>query len=188
MRLFVAAYPPPDFAEQLVAATAKLADQPGWPRQRTLTPDTVHLTLQFVGETDPRQVDVVAESVAHACAGLRAVATAVERLIVLPEHGPARLIAAECASPRGLTELHARLARRLARNPRSRSAEGFLPHMTLARFVAPAQTEMVRNGMPTLPASVSTPFTIAEVRLMRSVLKPHGAVHTPIARVTFQSE
>src|SRR5689334_14963030 len=89
LRLFVAAYPPSSVVEQLLGL---VADVPGL---RVTAPEQLHLTLQFIGDTLPRELEDVTESVRRAAAGLGTAAVSVQRLITLPERGRPRLIAAE---------------------------------------------------------------------------------------------
>jgi 2'-5' RNA ligase len=168
----VAAYPPPEVAKALLDQLAALS-----PRDIRLSPpEQVHLTLQFIGDTDVRDLPGVRESVERAAAGLAAASVEVVGLISLPERGRARLVAAELEAHATLLELHRRLALRLARNARERSAERFLPHMTLGRFAA--------GSGERIEAAVAEPrrFVVPEVVLVQSILKPRGAEHRPVAR------
>jgi 2'-5' RNA ligase len=174
LRLFVAAYPPPDVARALVDHVAAMPLR----SFRVSPAEQVHLTLQFIGDTDLREVDAVQESVQRAASGLPPASVAVSTLISLPERGRARLVAAELTPHPTLLELHRRLALRLATNARERSSDRFLPHMTLGRY-AGGSGERVQASLPR-PLS----FEVCEVALVKSVLRPQGAEHAPLA--TFQ--
>ncbi|MCC6427093.1 MAG: RNA 2',3'-cyclic phosphodiesterase [Phycisphaerales bacterium] len=176
VRLFVAVYPPVSVAERLLAAIEMLV----LPKHKPTVVEQVHLTLRCIGETDVRQLDEVRESVARSVAGIGAFELTPMRLISLPERGPARLIACEMDLPAALAEIHRRLAHRLARNTRERAGERFLPHATLCRFGSP--TAGVRVEAPVEVGS----FEIDQVRLMRSVLRPGGALH--VAEAVFGLE
>jgi 2'-5' RNA ligase len=132
LRVFVAAYPPAGTARTLADAAAALA----LPAHRATPPDQVHLTLQFVGDVDPRDLDALLESAERAAAAVSPLAVAPDRLVTLPERGPARLVAAAAPAVPALAELVLRLAARLAREP---SRSPYLPHLTLLRFRAPAR-------------------------------------------------
>src|SRR5688572_27304408 len=130
LRLFVGIYPPREVAEAMLNAMAELK----LPAHRPTLCEQVHLTLQFIGDTPARELDATIESVERGAAGLSAFELSAERLIQLPERGPARLVAAQTDAPPTLVELHRRLAMRLARNVRDRNEERFRPHLTLCRF------------------------------------------------------
>jgi 2'-5' RNA ligase len=166
-RLFVAAYPPPALARAALERIGSL----GLPEHRATPGEQVHLTLQFIGDTDPRELDAVRESVARSASGLAAFELTPARLITLPKRGPSRLVALETDAPPGVLELHRRLAHRLASETRKDAADRFLPHLTLCRFRRPARGVRVDEGVEL------DPFVVPEIRLMRSVLRPEGAEH-----------
>jgi len=168
LRLFVAIDPP---VEARRAMVERLATVPIDPRHRATPPDQVHLTVQFIGDTEERELPEVMESVHRAASGIGAFSLTPRRLISLPERGPVRLIALETDAPAPLVELHRRLAMRLARSPRAKAADRFLPHLTLCRFSGEASAEPVDEPV-SLPA-----FAVASIRLMKSILRPQGAEH-----------
>jgi 2'-5' RNA ligase len=170
LRLFVAAYPPPDLASKLLDLLASLK-----PRNlRFSPPDHIHLTLQFIGDTDPRQLSEVHESVERAASGLQPATVTVTKLISLPERGRARLVAAALDPHPMLLELHRRLVLRLAKNAKERSADRFLPHMTLGRY--PNTGDRLEAPVQSAPA-----FEVFQIVLVQSFLRAEGAEHRPVA-------
>jgi 2'-5' RNA ligase len=167
LRLFVAAYP----AREVVASLqeARRAVAPAGVRE--VAPGQVHLTLQFIGPVEPRDLERVEESVGAACRGVGAFELRPQRLISLPARGPVRVIAAETDAPAQLIELHRRLAQRLARDARQDPADRFMAHVTLARAQAGASAARVDA-----PVGCG-PFRVDRVVLVRSVLRPEGAEH-----------
>ncbi len=165
LRLFVAAYPPRNVAEALLARLARLPDS----AKRTGA-EQVHLTLYFAGDRPSHALGAVCESVMRACAGIGPVRARVKGLVLLPEKTP-RLVAAELEECGVLRELHDRLQRRLAGEGRGRG-ERFLPHMTLARF-----GPMGAAGWTPESSAESTEFLVPSVALVKSVLRPEGARH-----------
>ncbi|HYE63015.1 MAG TPA: RNA 2',3'-cyclic phosphodiesterase [Phycisphaerales bacterium] len=172
LRLFVAAYPPPDLAASLLAHTAAL----NIPGAKPVAQDQLHLTLQFIGDTDPRDMNTVRESVARSVSGLPPAVLRVERLQTMPPRRP-HLIAAILDPNPTISELHRRLALRLARN--KEKSRPYLPHMTTARFRDTRQPEVKGHLNP------APEFTVTEVLLVRSVLKSSGAEHHVEARFEF---
>jgi 2'-5' RNA ligase len=171
LRLFVAAYPPLEVARALLDQLAAMSLRD----IRLSPPEQVHLTLQFIGETDTRELSEVRESVERAVAGLAPATVEVTGLISLPERGRARLVAAELEAHPTLLELHRRLAQRLARSARERSADRFLPHMTLGRFPAGS------SSRAEAPVPRPLRFEVGEAVLVQSILRPEGAEHRSVA-------
>lgn len=175
MRLFVAVYPPVESARGIV----ELLRGVELPEHRLVPPEQVHMTLQFIGDTDERQLAEVMESVERAAAGVEAFSLRPRELMCLPESGDARLVAIETDAPAGLLEIQRRLAAKLARNPRDR--QRFLPHMTVCRFRNGARVWRVERR-----AVEVEPFAVREIRLMESVLRPGGAEHREVGRAVLE--
>jgi 2'-5' RNA ligase len=173
LRLFVAVYPPAADAHAMLRAMRRLRPPP----HRETPVEQVHLTLQFIGEVERRDLGDVIESVERSASGLEPFALRPERLITLPERGRPRLIAARTDTPSSLLELQRRLATRLARNARARAGDRFMPHFTLCRFTHGADPEPLEEVLR-LRA-----FRVEAVHLVRSVLMPEGAEHAPVHQV-----
>ncbi len=179
LRLFVAAYPNASWAAE---ALRLLEGIPLPPRARTTPADALHLTLQFIGDTSDKDLPAVIESVERSAAGIAAFDLTPVRLIALPQRGQARLIALELDAPAPMMELQSRLVARLARNPRAKKADRFLPHLTLCRF----DPTPVPEGLPR-PANLRS-FHVDAIRLMRSVLTFAGAEHTTMRRIALTKD
>lgn len=173
LRLFVAVYPPAEAVGEWLRALSGMSLAP----HRVTSPEQVHLTLQFIGAVPESRLRDVEESVRRCVAGVGSFALEPRRMISLPRRGPARLVALETSAPAGLLEVQRRLAQRLAHRARARPGDGFLPHITLARFGG--------GGVPGIPIDVERPgepFPVREVRLVRIILRPAGAEHVELLR------
>ena len=178
LRLFVAAYPPPEAVDRMLAAL----DTMELPRGRRTPAEQVHLTLQFIGDRPIAAMAETIESFRKAASAISAFELVIDGLIMLPERGRPRLIAAEASAPPGaVVELHRRLASRLASEPRSQKGERFLPHLTLMRFDQGSADGSAGLARKTPIAPIV--FAVREIALMRSVLRPEGAVHKIVERV-----
>ncbi|MCH8822246.1 MAG: RNA 2',3'-cyclic phosphodiesterase [Planctomycetes bacterium] len=173
LRLFIAAYPPLEITKKLSSALNNLQ----LPEYRAVIAVQVHLTIQFIGDVPTKKLDETIESVERAASGLRAFDLNVKGLITLPVRGPTRLIAAETDCPSTLKELHRRLVTRLARSPRQKTSDRFLPHLTLCRFRNPDK-DVSMNSPLDVPA-----FAVEQIALMRSTLSNEGAKHHEIAAI-----
>jgi RNA 2',3'-cyclic 3'-phosphodiesterase len=154
---------------------ASLANLPLGPHAKTPV-GQVHLTLQFIGAASPRDLPSIEESIERSTSGIPRFTLRGIELATFPPRGEPRLIAVLTDAPPPLLELHGRLARRLAKSTRERPGDRFLPHFTLARFNEGPRAER-------LSAAIEGPgFEVGEIRLMRSVLTPTGAVHQLVRR------
>jgi 2'-5' RNA ligase len=151
-RLFVAVWPPEHVAEELTALPRK--DERG---VRFVRPDNWHVTLRFLGETDPRAVVDALDGATLPPARARVgpgVDVLADRAIVVPVAGVDELAAAVVGATASLGE-----------PPRKR----FVGHLTLARLKRSAR-------MPkALGAMVQAEFDVEEIALVQSRLHPDGA-------------
>ena len=171
LRLFIAAYPPVEITKELLNTLSDLQ----LPAYRAVIAEQLHLTIQFIGDLPAKKLDETIESVERSASGLMAFDLSVSSLITLPARGPSRLVAAETDCPASLKELHSRLVTRLARSPRQKASDRYLPHLTICRFRKPTKDVSI-NSKLNLP-----PFTVEQIVLMRSTLSNEGAKHHEIA-------
>ncbi len=182
VRLFVAL----DLPEEVRAgieewAGGALAD----PALRRVAPESLHITLAFLGHRPEKAIEEIAAVVAESIAP----APLIELLdpVQRPPRGRARLFALPALSP-GTEILQAGLQENLVSarlyEPEKRP---FWPHVTLAR-VRPEgrgsrRPRVVEEAPGTLPEGLSEPFLGVRMTLYRSVLQPQGARYTPLAQV-----
>ena len=175
LRLFIALEAPEATCDEL-ARWARQALGRGSAARR-VAPESLHVTLCFLGAQPP---DALAE-IAGVLAGASELAAAVEELRVgapawLPPRHP-RVLAVEVGEGSGaLAALHSSLCHELSRAigwqpPRQR----FRPHITVARM-RPG-SERARELAPTPPLR----FAPVGMTLFRSDLDPGGAIYTPLA-------
>jgi 2'-5' RNA ligase len=175
IRLFVGVYPTPEVVERLRGLLSGLA----LAEHRPVPAEQVHLTLQFIGEVRMNHLRDVTESVERSAAGIEPFTLTPLMLATLPESGTARLVAAMTDAPAGLVEMHRRLVHRLARHVRAGAKERFTPHMTLCRFVHGVRAERVGAALE----GPGLAFEVTRVSLMKSELRPDGAVHAEVVGV-----
>jgi 2'-5' RNA ligase len=183
LRLFVAAYPPLALARDWLARLPAL----NLPAHRPTPPEQVHLTLQFIGDTEASDLPRVLESIERSASGIAPFTLTPLRLISLPQRAAARLIAIETDAPAPLMELHRRLAQRLARRARRNpdAPDRFTPHLTLCRFAPPAPG--VARSIELDAYASNHAFPVESIHLIASELKPTGAEHRPIESFTLAS-
>ncbi|MBI5090722.1 MAG: RNA 2',3'-cyclic phosphodiesterase [Actinobacteria bacterium] len=151
-RLFLAVWPPDDVVAELRMLPRK--DQRG---VRFVRPENWHITLRFLGDSDPSDVIEAMDGVVFAPAVARlgpAVDVLDERVLVVPVQGVDDI---------------AREVRARTRHIGEPAPKRFIGHLTLAR-VKP------REQMPrALGARVDATFDVDEVALVQSRLHPDGA-------------
>jgi 2'-5' RNA ligase len=186
-RLFVALDLPEAVRAGIVAwgreALADLALRP-------VRPESLHITLAFLGWLPEREVPHLAEIVA-ASAG-PAPSIELGDPVPRPERGQARLFALPADSP-GVVALQAGLRERLVAarlyEPEKRP---FWPHVTVARVRREERGSKRPVRVSKLPGAVPQallqPAVCRRLTLYRSQLQPQGAQYTPLAQVELSED
>lgn len=164
-------------AEGLVARLRPLAGGPAtWTR-----PGNAHLTLKFLGETDPGRLPDIT-------AALGGVAFAPFALAVagggfFPSPARPRVIWAGLAAGAGpCRALAADVDAALARIGFAAEARPFAAHLTLGRLRDPSRGGDVRGMLAVLGETVWPPTTATAFALYESTLGPKGPRYVPLAR------
>jgi 2'-5' RNA ligase len=176
-RLFVALDLPGEFVAALSDWSRKgFGDHPDL---RVVRPESLHVTLVFLGYQYERDVERIAQvsfaedvpSFVLTAEEVRGVPGGRPRLLAL------QLSDAEAALGRWQASLSERLHKAHLYEPEKRP---FWPHVTLAR--AKRGTSPRGVALPSLPTALRKSFGASQVTLYRSTLRPQGAVYEPLAQ------
>ena len=160
-------------------------------RQRSHTPakwvsaDAIHLTLKFLGEIPGSRVEEVKKALTTACLGTPPMHLEIDALGGFPDTAQPRVVWAGLS---GDTEVLSRLAARvdlaLAELGYARESRPFVPHLTVSR-VRPEASRQARSELGAAILATALPeglsFDAAAVSLMRSQLRPQGALYTQLS-------
>jgi 2'-5' RNA ligase len=166
-------------ASRMAALTPRLP-----PGVRWVAPESLHLTLAFLGELDGARL---AQAEAATAVAAREGVPFALRLTHLGTFGPPRAPKVIWAGVTGdserLRDLQDRLASELALRGFPREDRPFSPHLTLARIKAPLPPEVART-LPELlrsapeEAADDATWRVREICVMRSERLRSGAVYT----------
>jgi 2'-5' RNA ligase len=181
-RLFVALDLPDELREGIVAwGREALAD----PALRPVAPESLHLTLAFLGHRPEKEVERIAAVVRESAGAAPWVELRDPEQ--RPPRGRARVYALPALSP-GTEALQAGVASGLEEagfyEPEKRS---FWPHVTVARVRPEARGSrrpaVVSEAPGKLPERLLEARVCRRMTLYRSELKPTGAQYVPLAQV-----
>jgi 2'-5' RNA ligase len=142
---------------------------------RCVSPGGLHLTLRFLGESPP---DRLTRLEGHLGAAAEACPPSVARLSGLgtfPEAGAPRVLWLGVELGPAVLALQERCERAAVAAGFGPEKRPFRPHLTLGRWRNPTP----RPHLPEVELGLAALPTLA---LLRSQLRPDGAVHTPLAR------
>jgi RNA 2',3'-cyclic 3'-phosphodiesterase len=155
------------------------------PALRVVRPESLHVTLAFLGYRPEKEIDALGEIVQ----GLRSAAPTIGLgdPVAKPSLRRARLFALPAASSAAVTlqfELEEALVGKRLYKPEKRP---FWPHVTVARVKSGSRGSKrpveVESPPGRLPKGVLEPALCVRVTLYRSVLQPQGSRYTPLAQV-----
>jgi 2'-5' RNA ligase len=154
----------------------------GRPELRPLPPESLHVTLAFIGHRPEAEVEAIGAAVLGAVEGLEPAPLTPAGVVGVPPRRP-RLFALDLADDGGhaTAMAHAVWDALEAGGWYEREQRPFWPHVTLAR---------VRKGERSGPVEDEArlePFTASEVTLYRSRLSPRGASYEPLVRTAVGS-
>jgi 2'-5' RNA ligase len=180
-RLFVALDLPAEVREGIVAWQERELTGPAL---RPVRPESLHMTLVFLGYHPEKEIEQIAETALGVDAPAPEVRLEPEPLGV-PRGKRPRLFAVDAPSEAAV-ELQSEVERRLVEErfyePEKRP---FWPHLTVAR-VKPERRgsrkpALVESPPGRLPEQLFRPFSALRLTLYRSHLRPQGAEYVPIS-------
>ena len=172
VRSFIAVRLPDRVRAGLAAVSAELRGQTrglAWVRA-----DNLHITLRFLGEIEPVQLQHVREAVTEAAAAVAPFTVSLGGLGAFPSGRAPRVLWASVASGgEGLVALHAVLEAALVARGIPGESRPFHPHVTLARARDPRGADGLASVLGAGPAFGAV--QVGAIHLMRSELDPRGA-------------
>lgn len=180
MRLFVAVNLPAEEKERLYRAAAPLRE--AVLPVRWVEPESIHLTLKFLGWVFPERFEEVKEAMARAAAGTQPFEARLGGFGAFPSVRRPRVVWAGVEAAPPLRSLHHDLDQAFAELGFEHEARAYHPHLTLGRAVREAKPDDFRNFEALLSElSYESVLRVDRVELMRSHLARKGARYERIA-------
>ena len=178
MRLFVSVDLPPSLSEPIAAIQDDLAEASGL---NFVEPDQAHLTLKFLGDTDPGDLEALTAAIETAVdeAGVEPFETTLGGLGVFPSPDYIRVVWLGVESGgEGFTRLFEALEEHTVELGFDAESHDFTPHVTLARMEHAGGKELVQAALEA-DYHVGS-MTVDEVRLKESHLRSGGPVYETV--------
>lgn len=168
--------------DELQSNLRKASADVGW-----VNPSNIHLTLKFLGAVSTARTGNVIEAARKAASVTGSFRIRVEGAGCFPSnHNPRVLWIGLAQVPEPLLSLYRALEERMALEGFARETRAFSPHLTIGRMRSSRNAHQVAellidSGFP------AEEFEVAELIVMRSDLKPSGAVYTPLSVIRLGS-
>jgi len=150
-------------------------------------PFSVHLTLKFLGNINPDNIEQITGAIEEAARGIPPLLLEINGLGVFPNPRRVQVIWVGIS---GEVERLSQLQRRIESNvsPLGFPTESrqFKPHLTLCRVrerAAPGERESLGRHISAIKSAETYSFKVDSVHLMRSQLTSEGAVYSRIGSV-----
>ena len=187
LRLFVAIAIPERVRNEMAAVQRELKPL-ALGDVRWTNAEQLHLTLKFLGNVPASSVEAVKQSLAEACAGVRAFHLRAEGIGFFPNERQPRVVWVGFeGDENAVTVLQTRVERLLAQFVEKPGTEKFLAHATLGRFqkYRRHKTENLLPRARALADHVFGEWRVENAGLFRSELSPEGARHSVVAVFPF---
>ena len=156
-----------------------------------MAPETLHVTLRFLGDVDAGTLDRLIPDLANAALQCGRFSIQLPELRAVPSAERASMIWAKVLDRSGRCDELARAIRRVAlRNGLAGESKPFTPHVTLvrARRVRPVAPETLATALIRASMGTADSVSVLSATLFSSELTPLGPHHTALAEFALRAE
>jgi len=182
MRLFVAFDLPSAVRNALATLVQRL--KPECRAARWVRPESMHVTLKFLGETDPQQLPLIRAAL-EPIRTTQPVAMDFRVLGFFPNEFKPRVLWCGVQATPNLAELAAAVEQALEPLGFARETRTFSPHLTLARLELGDDLENLARAADALKSYDFGATRESQFHLFESVLKASGAQYSKLAAFPF---
>jgi 2'-5' RNA ligase len=190
VRLFVALQIPDsirnDYAA-LIDGLRRLDGKASPKKPKWVRPENLHVTLKFIGNTDPGKLDAIRTALAtvHSPQQIR---LHFRNIGFFPNAKRPRVIWGGMESSENLTSLAHAIEQQIATLGFPAEERAFTPHLTLARLDPPGISPELQIAIEKHAARKFGELQTSEFHLIESKLKPSGAEYTTLQSFSFVSK
>jgi len=181
LRAFIAIEIPLPIRQAIFSQTESLRGALGPALVRWAPIDNMHLTLKFLGDISPANVDMLSQMLTAETTGCAPFSMQIGGLGSFPNSRRARVIWVGIQAPAALDSLQRGIDSASARLGYESEERPFSPHLTVGRVkqqVSASDQHIIRAALERAQVGALGAAEIAAVHLFKSDLKPNGAVYT----------
>jgi 2'-5' RNA ligase len=180
LRAFIAVELPLDLRQVIYEATSKLRQQVGT-LVRWVSIDNLHLTLKFLGDVSPANVDMISQMLRAETGLFNCFELRLSGLGSFPNLKRPRVIYIGIQAPLALETLQRGIESASRRLGYEAEERGFSPHLTLGRVrqnVTATEQQVIRRALEDTKIDFLGTARVDSVQLFKSDLRPSGSVYT----------
>jgi 2'-5' RNA ligase len=161
----------------VIADLADLMDATDIEGVRLVAPDTLHVTVKFLGNVEDPSLPAIIAGLRAASSGVGEFELNVTGLHYLPDHRRPRVLAVSLDEPPPIATLFGRVEDACAKLGFRREGRPLHPHITIGRFKHPPPRHVPPLDDANVPA---TGWTVRSLTLLESHLGPGGPTYSPL--------
>ncbi len=190
LRSFVAVEIPAEIQSALARSTAPLQKALPKPLIRWVAPQNVHLTLKFLGDVSPANLERLAEALKAEAVAHETFSMSVGGLGAFPTPRRARVIWIGLEAPASLMALLRGVEAITARLGYASEDRPFSPHLTIGRVgqnVSGTDFQRIRTALEGATVGALGTLRVDAVHIFKSDLQPGGSVYTHLYTLPMKS-
>ena len=150
-----------------------------------VSPENIHITLQFLGETEEAQIPLIKEALGKILLPYSPFYIKIAGIGCFPDTRRPRVIWVGTEGSQPVINLHGDIAKGLERLGYQEEERNFTPHLTIGRVKSNRNTRELSRKMDEIKAASFSGFEVQNITLMKSELKPSGAIYYSLAEIPF---
>jgi len=181
LRSFIAVEIPSEIQAAIAHATAPLKHTLQKPLIRWVTPQNVHLTLKFLGDVSPANLERLAGTLKAEAGSQATFSMSVGGLGAFPNQRRARVIWIGLDAPPALAALQRGVEAAVAQLGYPREERSFSPHLTIGRVAkaaSAADLQHIRSALESTKVGILGTVSVQSIHIFKSDLQPGGSVYT----------
>ncbi len=192
VRTFVAITLEPEVLQALEGVQTRLHALDGGRACRWIDTEGIHLTLHFLGDVPQARLSSVFDAVARGCQGFGPFDISIVGLGCFPNTRQPRIVWAGVHEEMGhLVGLQRSIGHELDQVGYPPERRPYTPHLTIGRVrrdAAPAEVAALGQSVAAQPQEVLAQMCVQCVQVIKSDLRPSGAVYTIMATTDLRAE
>ncbi len=183
LRSFIAVEIPPEVQNAISKSLAPLQKALPKPLIRWVAPNNVHLTLKFLGDVSPVNLEQLAEAIRAEAGTHPAFSMSVGGIGAFPNSRRARVIWIGLDAPASLAALQRGVEAASATLGYAAEDRAFSPHLTVGRVgqhVSVAEMHQIHTALEATKIGSLGQVQVSSVHIFKSDLRPGGSIYTPL--------
>jgi 2'-5' RNA ligase len=184
LRTFVAVLIPSELKAKIAAVQEDL--RRAAPDVKWVKPESFHITMEFLGDTDSRLVDDIREALKRVCAEVEPFDVEFAGVGAFPNARRPRVVwAGVKAGTQELAKLAGKVADALLPLGFQKEDKPFRAHITIGRVKDERKVSMLTPALENTETGALGRFQAASIALMQSDLRREGPIYSVLAEVPF---